>query len=548
MTPTALAGRVKAVARAQGFDRVAIGPAGPPERGAAFAAWLDAGYAGTMGYLEQGRARRLDPGRVLPGARAVVACALNYHQGKAGEGPAHLARYAWGRDYHEVMAPRLAAVVDAITTGAPGSTGRAYVDTGPVLERELAARAGLGWVGKNTLLLHPALGSYFFIGVVLTTAELALDPPLPDRCGTCTRCLEACPTGAFVAPYVLDARRCIAYLTIEHRGPIPEPLREAVGSLAFGCDICQDVCPWNRHVPATGETAFRAEDPISLVEMLALDQAAYRTRLRGRPLTRARRAGLARNAAVALGNQKDSAAIPALATAMVDPDDTVREHAAWALGRLAAEEADGMDIDPRRDALVVVDLQNDFCPGGALGVRAGDEVVPVCNRLIRRFRALGGAVLLTRDWHPARTRHFQVDGGLWPPHCVQGTPGAEFHPDLEVPGEAIVVSKGTRPDEDAYSGFQGADAQGRTLASVLAVLGVRRLVLGGLATDYCVKATALDAAAAGFSVVVVADAVRAVDLAPGDGTRALEAMQAAGVRIVPVSALEASSGGERSLC
>ncbi len=344
MTPAALAERVKATGRRLGFDLVAIGPADPPERGAAFEAWLDAGYAGAMGYLERGRTRRLDPRRVLPGARSLIACALNYHQGGEAAGPAHVARYAWGADYHDVMEPRLRALRDDLATVVPGSEGRVYVDTGPLLERELAARAGLGWVGKNTMLLHPALGSWFFIGVVLTTAELAFDAPVADRCGTCTRCLEACPTEAFVTPYVLDARRCISYLTIEHRGPIPTELRPRLGALAFGCDICQSVCPWNRRAPITAEAAFVARDLPSLAELARLTDEAYRTRLRGSPLKRARRRGLARNATVALGNTKDPAAAgPALAPALQDPDPQVREHAAWALEQLLGRSGDDGD-------------------------------------------------------------------------------------------------------------------------------------------------------------------------------------------------------------
>jgi epoxyqueuosine reductase len=330
-----LADRVKAAGRRLGFDLVAIGPADPPERGAAFEAWLAAGYAGTMDYLERGGAKRLDPRRVLPGARALIACALNYYQGPQADGPAHVARYAWGSDYHEVMTSRLTALLDDLVVAVPYATGRVYVDTGPLLERELAARAGLGWVGKNTMLLHPALGSYFFIGLVLTTAELAFDDPLPDRCGTCTRCLEACPTGAFVAPYVMDARRCISYLTIEHRGPIPEEQRESVGTLAFGCDVCQDVCPWNGRAPVTAEAAFAARDLPALAELVTLTDEDYRGRLQGSPLRRARRRGLARNAAVALGNAGDPAAVAALARAREDPDPDVRGHAEWALARLA---------------------------------------------------------------------------------------------------------------------------------------------------------------------------------------------------------------------
>ncbi len=349
MTPEALAERVKATGRGLGFDLVAVGPADPPEHAAAFEAWLDAGYAGTMGYLERGRAKRLDPRRVLPGARSVVACALNYYQGPNPEenGPAHVARYAWGADYHAVMEPRLRELLADLEAAGPGTRGRVYVDTGPVLERDLAARAGLGWVGKNTMLLHPALGSFFFIGVIVTTAELAFDSPLPDRCGTCTRCLTACPTGAFPAPYVLDARRCISYLTIEHRGPIPAELRADVGELAFGCDICQDVCPWNRRAPVTAESAFVARDLPRLAELAALTDEEYGSRLRGSPLRRARRRGLARNAAVALGNSGDPAALPALTRALDDADPDVRAHAAWALERLAGRgESDGNRREP----------------------------------------------------------------------------------------------------------------------------------------------------------------------------------------------------------
>jgi len=335
VTPGELAQRVKVTGRGLGFDLVAIGRADPPEHAAEFAAWLDAGYAGTMGYLERGRAGRLEPGQVLPGARSVIAVALNYYQGADAAGPAHVSRYAWGADYHGVMEPRLRALLEDLVAAAPGTRGRVYVDTGPVLERDLAARAGLGWIGKNTMLLHPTLGSYFFIGAVLTTAELAPDSRLPDRCGSCTRCLEACPTQAFVAPYVLDARRCIAYLTIEHRGPIPVELREGIGKLAFGCDVCQDVCPWNRRAPVTAEAAFAARELPALTELVALGDEEYRQRLGGSPLRRARRRGLARSAAVALGNSGDAAAVSPLEAALDDPDAEVREHAAWALERLA---------------------------------------------------------------------------------------------------------------------------------------------------------------------------------------------------------------------
>jgi epoxyqueuosine reductase len=571
MTPAALSARVREAALGLGFDLVAIGPAAPPPHAAALDRWLAAGHAGGMRYLEAGRERRIDPARVLPGARSVVACGLNYHQGPHGPRPSGVARYAWGDDYHAVMEPRLRAVADALRAEAPDAASRVYVDTGPLLERDLAAAAGLGWIGKNTMLLHPAVGSFFFIGIVLTTAELEPDSTIPDRCGTCTRCLDACPTGAFVEPYVLDARRCIAYLTIEHRGPIPAALRPAVGEWVFGCDVCQDVCPWNRRAPTTAEGAFRPRPLPGPGELVALDAPDYQARLRGSPLKRARREGLARNAAVVLGNRGSAGGVEALARAMDHADATVRGHAAWALGRAGtpaarailssarrreadpevrreieaalAEEDETMTIDPARDALIVVDVQNDFCPGGALGVRGGDEVVPVLNGYLARFAAAGAPVFLTRDWHPPVTRHFAAYGGLWPPHCVQGTPGADFHAGLDVPRAAVVVSKGTHPDEDAYSAFQAADAEGRALPDVLRARGIRRLYVGGLATDYCVRATALDALRAGYEVVVLGDAIRAVDREPGDGERAVEEMRGAGARVVTGSAV-----GGRGAC
>jgi epoxyqueuosine reductase len=237
------------------------------------------------------------------------------------------------------MEPRLRVLAATIVGLHPGAVARAYVDTGPLLERDLAARAGLGWFGKNTMLLHPDLGSFFFIGTVLTTAELEPDAPMPDRCGSCTRCLDACPTGAFVDPYVLDSRRCIAYLTVEHRGPIPAELRAGIGTWAFGCDVCQDVCPWNRRAPLTGEPAFGPRRHPPLVELLALDEPAYLVGLRGSPHKGARREGLARNAAVAVGNRGAAADVPALADALGHPEPTVRGHAAWALGRIGGARA-----------------------------------------------------------------------------------------------------------------------------------------------------------------------------------------------------------------
>jgi epoxyqueuosine reductase len=335
----ALAAAVKERALAAGFDRVAVGPATPPAHGAAFDAWLAAGHAGSMGYLARGRDDRLDPARLLPGARSVIALALSYKP--AADDPAWrgVASYARGRDYHDVMRERLTALAAWLSEAAGTDVvSRVAVDTSAVLERDLAARAGLGWVGKNTNLLAPNLGSLFFIGIVLTTASLEFDDQLPDRCGTCTACLDACPTNAFVAPYVLDARRCISYLTIEHRGAIDEALRPGIGEWLFGCDVCQDVCPWNAKATPSREPSFAPSRPLdSAAALLTLAPDAFRARFGGSAMSRAKRAGLLRNAALVLGNRRDPTAVPALRHALRDPDETVRQAAAWALEQIESK-------------------------------------------------------------------------------------------------------------------------------------------------------------------------------------------------------------------
>ena len=342
----ALAQAVKDEAGRLGFDAVAIGPAAPPPHGEAFERWLDEGRAGSMDYLERTRAERLDPRRLLPGARAVVALALSYH---ASDEPAptgiRIARYAGAGDYHDVIRPRLQALARFIETAAgPDARTRTAVDTSAVLERDLAALTGLGWIGKNTNLLTPKLGSWFFIATVLTTAELPFDDPVADRCGTCTACLDACPTAAFTGPYRLDARRCIAYLTIEHRGEIDEALRPMIGEWGFGCDVCQDVCPWNRRAATTNDPAFTPPAPLEPAALLALDEAAFRERFRSTAMWRARRSGLLRNAAIVLGNRGDASAAPALRGALADPDPVVRDAAEWALTRLI--DLAGMRVAP----------------------------------------------------------------------------------------------------------------------------------------------------------------------------------------------------------
>jgi epoxyqueuosine reductase len=340
LTAVALTQAVKARALELGFDRVAVGPARPLVHAGHFEDWLDAGYGQGMDWIEETRAERVEPARLLPGVRSAVVVALHY-------GPRHddpswdvVSRYARGRDYHDVMRPRLHALRDYVRV-ACGADVRASLDTSAVLERDLAAAAGLGWIGKNTNLLALGAGSYFFIGTVLTTADLVPDGPVADHCGTCTACLDACPTGAFVAPHVLDARRCLAYLTIEHRGTIADGWKPHVRDWLFGCDVCQDVCPWNRKVPPAREPALAPPAPLpTLEELLAIDETTFRARFRGTAMLRAKRAGLARNAALVLGNRGDGAAEPALRRALADPDPAVRDAAAWALAQLRSCAAD----------------------------------------------------------------------------------------------------------------------------------------------------------------------------------------------------------------
>ncbi len=337
MNAATLENRLKAQARALGFDLVGIATLGPAGTAPAFRLWLAAGFAGEMHYLERSSELRTDTRRPEPGMRSALVVGLNY----GGTQPSGtIARYARGDDYHRVMRDKL-ETLGLWLASESGGRSRAYVDTGPVLERDLARRAGLGWIGKNTNLISPRLGSFFFIGSLFTDAELAADPPFEaDRCGTCTRCLDACPTHALIAPGVLDATRCISYLTIELKGSIAIELRGAIGRWLYGCDVCQDVCPWNVRFSrdASDPALLPCEDRVAPdpAELLALDDAAWRTRFGASAMTRAKRRGLARNAAVSLGNRRDPRDIPSLTAAIRDdPESLVREHAAWAVDQFA---------------------------------------------------------------------------------------------------------------------------------------------------------------------------------------------------------------------
>jgi epoxyqueuosine reductase len=359
-----------------GFDLIGVAPATRAPHADAYASWVDSGYAAAMGYMARDVARRQDPRQVLPGAHSVVVVGLSYF---VADPPADLwndpsrgriARYAWGIDYHEVMVPRLRQLADFIARQTRREVqSRLYVDTGPMLERDFAAQAGLGFIGKNTCLINPTMGSYLFLGEILVDLKLDYDEPATDSgaqigfearqapvvnrgegngfgvsspatqrvatCGACTRCLETCPTHAFPAPYILDSNRCISYLTIELKGSIPLELRPLIGNWIFGCDVCQSACPWPRRFSRPSRLNFLDYDPEQiapkLLDLIRLSDDEFRTRFRRTPFWRAKRRGLLRNVAVALGNWGNPQAVPALRRALDDPEPLIREHAAWAL-------------------------------------------------------------------------------------------------------------------------------------------------------------------------------------------------------------------------
>jgi epoxyqueuosine reductase len=353
--------RLKARARQLGFELVGVAPATPADGFDRLRDWLARGYAGTMAYLERHADARRHPAAVLPQVRSVVMVGMSYKPRRespvaSGERDARatrhapratprVSRYALGLDYHDVLRERLGRLLDWLKGERPGCHGRGVVDTAPLLERDFARRAGLGWFGKNTMLLNKRLGSYFFLGALLVDAELRPDPPHEaSHCGTCTACLDACPTGAFAGPGWLDSRRCISYLTVELRGPVPEELRPGVGDWLFGCDVCQEVCPWNRKAPPGLEPALQARpdlERLDPVELLGIDEAEFRRRFRGTALMRTKRRGLLRNAALVLGNTGGARALPALRRALDDPEPLVREAAAWAIGRIEDRRSRG---------------------------------------------------------------------------------------------------------------------------------------------------------------------------------------------------------------
>jgi epoxyqueuosine reductase len=342
---------VKRAAQQAGFELAGIAPATDSPELQIFPEWIAAGHAGEMKYMEardeRGSLKRASLSRVAPWARSVVVCAINYNTdhpySTERHDPSHgwISRYAWSReDYHEAVLRRLQKVEAAVHEAARGSEQlitRSYVDTGPIVERVFAKYGGVGWIGKNTCIINQKIGSWLFLGVILTSLELTPDVPAPDRCGTCTRCIEACPTDAILAPYQLDANRCISYLTIEKRGSIPEELRAGMGRHVFGCDICQDVCPWNRKAPATTAPEFSARDGLvnpALDWLAEMSAEEFRETFRGSPIRRTKRSGLRRNAVIAMGNSGKPQFLPLLEPLVLDEDEAVADSARWAVQKL----------------------------------------------------------------------------------------------------------------------------------------------------------------------------------------------------------------------
>lgn len=338
---------IKNTARELGFDMVGITRAQPSPTLAAYLRWIDAGMHGSMGYMARTDrvARRRDMGVILPGARSLIIVGVDYgmHIPEAvlsDPSRGRIASYAWGLDYHDLIAPKLEALATRL-----GAANKVYVDTGAILERSHAHEAGLGFVGKNTMLIHPRQGSKFFLGEIITDAEVdSYDSAgRPTMCGSCTRCLNACPTDAFPKPHVLDARRCISYLTIENKEAIPEALRSKMGNWVFGCDVCQDVCPFQRFARGTEDADLlpidvdRAAPP--LLDLLTLDDAAFQARFANTPIQRIQRERLVRNACIAAGNWGDQTALPALRDLLEDASPLIRDHAAWAVNTIVEKNS-----------------------------------------------------------------------------------------------------------------------------------------------------------------------------------------------------------------
>ena len=348
-------------ARDLGFDDCRVTTAAPPPHAGEFREWLAAGKHGAMGYLERNASKRVDPKEVLAGAKSVIVLAAAYQPEQRafsqGEPVGLVARYAQHADYHDLLAERLKEVTNFVNSlGGPETRSLWYVDTGPLLERDLAQRAGIGFAGKHTNLISRRLGNWFFISEIITTLELPVDEPERNRCGSCERCLDACPTQAITAPFQLDARRCISYLTIELKGSIPLEFRRAIGNRIYGCDVCLEVCPWNRFAKegAIMKKHERADlDQPALLELLELDDAAFKSRFAGTPMLRTKRRGVLRNVCVALGNVGDERCLPALKRAVLDHEPLIAEHARWAIEEIRERSLNLAKATAGQHALII---------------------------------------------------------------------------------------------------------------------------------------------------------------------------------------------------
>ena len=342
--------QIQARARELGFELVGITPAAHSETIVRYRQWLENGYAGKMHYLEKHLPLKADVRQLLTEAKSVISLAMNYYTLDPPKvlandpGRGQISRYAWGDDYHELIRERLLELVEFIKQIAENELKtRVCVDTAPVIEREYAQKAGIGWIGKNTNLIHWRSGSWYFLSEILVNIALESEiPTLRGSCGTCTRCIEECPTDAIIEPNLLDSRLCISYLTIELKESIPKQLRPKMGNLIFGCDICQEVCPWNSKAVPTAEPAFHPRDgnlTPKLLSLIGMTQQEFSRRFKGSPIERAKRRGFLRNVLVAIGNWGERRAVPALKNALADDESLIRSHAAWALGRIGGETA-----------------------------------------------------------------------------------------------------------------------------------------------------------------------------------------------------------------
>ena len=349
MSIAAVSKSIKEKALEIGFDLIGISPVDSFPENQFYKVWLAKGFAGEMKYMEKEPDKRENIRNILPEAKSVISCGLNYNTNypysvnETKKQKGWISRYAWGGDYHDIMKKKLQILLEFIKANSPQEIeARVYVDTGPVLERVYGKYSGIGWFGKNTCLINQKVGSWIFVGEIITNIELDYDNPAPDRCGKCTRCIDACPTGALLEPYVLDSRLCISYLTIEFRGMIPVELGGKIGNNIFGCDICQDVCPWNRRAKVTDESSFQPREGLFNPDLAALSKLTeedFRMVFKGNPIKRAKRKGLLRNIVVAMGNSGLEEFIPYLKESLKDKDPLVRAHSAWALWKLDVKDS-----------------------------------------------------------------------------------------------------------------------------------------------------------------------------------------------------------------